>query len=369
MINPEQLLAELSNASGAVGFEHPVRKLLESYWKKFPINYETDLMGNLLGRFKNHSAENPTVLIMAHMDEIGFLTTEITENGYINVIPLGAWLNHVLWSQKWVIYHNEMIIPAVSGIDTPHMLSDDDRRDNLQLDHTQLFLDTGLTKEELEKLGMRPGLPVVPDVSFSIQKNKNRYVGKAFDDRAGLAVMTRLMEKITQNPSLLDNVNVAFAATVQEEVGLRGAKVIYESIKPDVVINLEFGAARDYPCQFSTDDKPVLGEGPTLFIYDRGMLPNTNLLEFIYQTAKENKIPTQWEHEIHYGQDGACLQAAGKGIPAINIGIPIRYAHSHYGIMDKNDYDNTVTLLYRSISRINKNFFKRLQNNILISKK
>jgi len=353
MNNPEQLLAELSNALGAVGFEYPVRKLMEAYWKKFPIEYDVDGMGNLVGCFKKSKKENPTILIMAHMDEIGFLTTEITENGYIKVIPLGCWLHHVLWSQKWIIYHNGLAIPAISGVDAPHMLSDDDIKEELPLKQTQMFLDTGLTKEALEKLGIRPGLPVVPDVQFSTQKNENRYVGKAFDDRAGLAVIIRLMEKITQNPNLLDKVNVTFAATVQEEVGLRGAKVIYESIKPDIAINLEFGAARDYPCQFAIDDTPVLGEGPTLFIYDHGMLPNANLLEFIYQTAKKNNIPTQWEHEVNYGQDGTSLQASGKGIPAINIGIPVRYAHSHYGVMDKADYDNTVNLLYASLNNIN----------------
>jgi len=353
MINPEQLLAELSNVPGAVGFEYPVRKLMEEYWKKFPIEYNVDGMGNLVGRFKQSKKENPTILIMAHMDEIGFLTTEITENGYIKVIPLGGWLHHVVWSQKWIIYHNGITIPAISGVDAPHMLSADDIKEKLPLKQTQMFLDTGLTKEALKDLGIRSGLPVIPDVQFSTQRNENRYVGKAFDDRAGLAVIIRLMEKITQNPTLLDNVNVTFAATVQEEVGLRGAKVIYESIKPDIAINLEFGVARDYPCQFAIDDKPVLGEGPTLFIYDHHMLPDASLLEFIHQTAQKNKIPTQWEHEVSYGQDGASLQACGKGIPAINIGIPVRYAHSHYGVMDKIDYDNTVNLLYASLNNIN----------------
>lgn len=345
MINPEKILAEFSNAPGAVGFEYPVRKLIENYWKRFPIEYDIDGMGNLVGCFKKFKKENPTILIMAHMDEIGFLTTEITKDGYIRVIPLGCWLDHVLWSQKWIIYHHGLTIPAISGIDAPHMLSDHDMKEDLPLKQKQMFLDTGLTREALKKLGIRPGLPVVPDVQFLKQKNENRYVGKAFDDRVGLAVIIRLIEAITQNLIILDKINLTFAATVQEEVGLRGAKVIYESLKPDIVINLEFGAARDYPCQFAADDQPALGKGPTLFIYDHGMLPNAQLLEFIYQTAQKNNIPTQWEHEVSYGQDGASIQASGKGVPAINIGIPVRYAHSHYGIMDKNDYDNAVKLL------------------------
>jgi putative aminopeptidase FrvX len=354
MINSEDLLAQLSNAKGAVGFEYPVRDILKSYFQQFPIDVETDNMGNLIGRFKKFDANNPTVLIMAHMDEIGFLTTEITQDGYIKVIPLGCWLNQVLWSQRWIIYHHDLSISAISGVDAPHMLSDDDRQDKTQLTYQKLFLDTGLSKTQLEDMGVRPGLPVVPDVQFSVQANKQRYIGKAFDDRAALAVMVRLMEKIAHEQTILDHVNVTFAATVQEEVGLRGAKVVSESIKPDVVINLEFAPARDYPCQYATENKPVLGEGPTLFVYDRGMIPNTPLLELMHQTALKHKIPTQWGYEEHYAQDAASLQASGKGLAAINVGIPVRYGHSHYGVMDKNDYDHTVSLLYHSINQITK---------------
>jgi putative aminopeptidase FrvX len=121
---------------------------------------------------------------------------------------------------------------------------------------------------------------------------------------------------------------------------------------------IEFGVARDYPCQWADrhDQSVALGKGPTLFIYDRGMLPDTHLLESVYTIADEHNIPVQWEYEEHYGQDAAKLQKRGTGVVSINIGIPVRYAHSHYGMMDKNDYDNTVALLYQSIKRIDKNF-------------
>ena len=125
MIVPEKLLAELSNAKGVVGFEYPVRELLSAYFQKFPINNEIDNMGNLIGRFKKFNDKNLTILIMAHMDEVGFLTTDILPEGYIRVIPLGCTLSQTLWSQKWIIYHNELEIPAISGIDAPHMLTDE----------------------------------------------------------------------------------------------------------------------------------------------------------------------------------------------------------------------------------------------------
>lgn len=348
----QDTLATLCDAYGASGFEQDVRKLLINYWADQEVAYKVDGMGNLLGWQKKQSIDKPTILVMAHMDEVGFLVSKINDGGFISLNPLGGWVDHVLWSQKWAIRKPDgHYIYSISGMDAPHVLSDFTKTPHA--DKSMLFLDTGLSKSELIEQGIRPGMPVVPAQRFQVLHGK-KYAAKAFDDRAGLAVMIDLMRQINKDPSLLDQVNIVYAATVQEELGMRGSKTVYDSLKPDIVLNIEAGIARDYPTQFTKDDMPRLGMGPSLFVYDASMMPNQNLVQKIADVASLNRIPIQWELENSYGQDASCLQSAGKGMPAINIGIPIRYAHSHIGIMDRDDYDNTLRLLIHTIKALDK---------------
>lgn len=344
----ETILSELSNAYGVSGFEKRVRLILEKYWKQEGVSYKVDGMGNLLGKLPSYSEDKPTVLIMAHMDEIGFMVSKIDEQGFIRVNALGGWMPQVLWAKKWVIGVQDTYITAVSGMDTPHAVKN---KESLKADPSMLFLDTGLTRQALIDRGVRPGLPVIPSFQFEILNPGKRYIGKAFDDRVGLAIMVSLMKAINADPSAFDSVNTVFAATVQEEVGLRGAKTVYQSLKPDVVINLEFGVARDYPRLFASGDEPKLGGGPSLFVYDRTMIPHQGLVESIYQTAKSEGIPVQWSLEDSYGQDASCLQSSHEGIPAVNIGVPVRYAHSHIGMLDRRDYDYAVRLINSVLKR------------------
>ncbi|QSH42548.1 M42 family metallopeptidase [Lentisphaerota bacterium] len=348
----EKNLEELSNVHGVSGFEKPVRDILLKHWKQLGINCKIDGMGNLIGKYPDFSDKKPTVLVMAHMDEVGFLVTKVDERGFLRLQPLGVWVDYVTWAQKWTVGIGDKYITAISGMDPPHVLSDETSMPPVSLN--MLFLDTGLDRKELMAMGARPGLPVTPAVKFEILKPGKRYAGKAFDDRAMLAVMLDLMKYIKNNKELFSKVNVVFAATVQEELGMRGARNVYSSLKPDLVLNLEAGIAKDYPTQFTQDCEPKLGSGPTIFIYDWSMMPNQNLVKALAAIAKANKIPMQWESEYNYGEDASCLQGAGQGMPAVNIGIPVRYAHSHIGIMDRDDYDNTVKLLIAAIVKFDK---------------
>ncbi|KDO03575.1 M42 family metallopeptidase [Rickettsia tamurae] len=354
----EDKLAELCNANGVSGFEKPVRDILKQYWQKYGVNYKIDGLGNLIGKLPNHSDDKPTILIMAHMDEVGFILTKIDDNGFIRANALGGWLDHVIWAKEWVIQVGKQAILAISGIDAPHVLNDFTKTP--VADRSMMFLDTGFTKEELLKMGVRPGLPIIPLSKFKILKKQKRYSAKAFDDRAGLAIMLDLMKLLQANKSLLDKINLVFAATVQEELGMRGSKAVYESLKPDLVINIEAGIAKDYPDQFTKDNEPKLGYGPSIFIYDGSMMPNQNLVKTIIDVAKKNNIPFQLEMENSYGQDASCLQSSGQGMPAVNIGIPVRYVHSHTGILDRDDYDNTLKLLKEVLFVLDRELIQQL---------
>ena len=170
------------------------------------------------------------------------------------------------------------------------------------------------------------------------------------DDRVGLAVITEALRQLRNRPHTN---NVQVAATVQEEIGLRGASVVQASTRPDIVINLEIGIASDFPLLTSpTLSQEALGKGPGIFVYDRSMIPNNNYINWIIRLAEENNIPYQFESVTGYGQDAAMLQKSAQGIPAVNIGIPTRYGHSQSGVIDREDYDNTVKLVVAMIEKL-----------------
>ena len=214
-----------------------------------------------------------------------------------------------------------------------------------------MFLDIGArTREEAEKMGVRPGLPVTYRTEFEVLNGTSRYLAKAWDDRVGLAAAT---EALRQLKSLPHPNTVEVAATVQEEIGLRGASVVEASTHPDIVINLEIGIAGDFPLLTSPKlSQEALGQGPSVFVFDTSMIPNNNYVEWVLKLAKDSFIPIQFESVSGYGEDASQVQKTATGIPAINLGVPTRYGHSQSGVIDRADYDNLVRLLVVMIQRL-----------------
>lgn len=333
-------LASLTEVAGASGFEKPVRQLMQKHWQPLLKDLKVDGMGNLIGH--NNSQKGPRVLLMAHLDETGFMVESITPEGFLKVVPLGGIANSVLYAQRWTVTTAKGPVLAYSGMDSPHILGD--KKMLGSPDISVLFLDIGAESQEQaqKEFGMRPGLEVTPVSEFS-QLSANRFLAKALDDRIGLASISDALEQVKLKPQ---SNKLYVAATVQEEIGLRGASTVYEATHPDVVINIEVGIADDYPALLAERKSRIfLGKGPSLFVYDRTMIPNQELLDWVIELANKHDIPLQLEVEPGYGEDGSKLQASGTGVPAINIGIPIRYAHQHAGVFDKRDYDNAVKLL------------------------
>lgn len=349
---PEQLLLHsqrLSNLPGVSGYEDPIRQYVIKHLNPLQGRYQVDGMGNVLfysGKFK---PGRKTVLFMAHMDEVGFIVKDIDEQGFIRVIPVGGWATHVLWEQQWLIQTSKGPLPAVSGMDSLHVVSDYRKVPKVTID--QFYLDTGLTRQELIAEGVHPGISIVPD--FKFKPLGHYYQGKALDDRLGIAILLNLASKLAAKKNQIDNqFNIAFAFTTQEELGTRGAKVIADRIKPDVVFNLDSGIAHDYPMQFTHSKGPKLGGGPTLFIFDGSMMPSHSLVEYLTQVAEKSNIPFQWESEYTYSQDGSSVQQSGQGSAVVNIGIPTRYVHSHAGVFDYQDLKDTQALLWSGLNAL-----------------
>lgn len=351
------LLASLTEVPGASGYEKNVRQLMQKQWQPYMGDLKADGMGNLIGQHKNNQ-QGPKLLFMAHLDETGFMVESITPEGFLKVIPLGGIANSVIYAQRWTVSTPKGPVLAYSGMDSPHLLGDKKMLGSPDINF--LFLDIGAeNKEQAQKeFAMQPGLEVTPVSEFS-QLSKNRFLGKALDDRIGLAAISDALHAIKQQPNQL-----YVAATVQEEVGLRGASTVYKATHPDIAINVEVGIADDYPMLLAERKNRIyLGKGPSLFVYDRSMIPNQELIHWIIELANKNNIPLQLEVEPGYGEDGSKVQASGAGVPVVNIGIPIRYAHQHAGIFDKRDYDNAVKLLMLIAENLNQDAVDKIKKS------
>jgi endoglucanase len=215
----------------------------------------------------------------------------------------------------------------------------------------ELFLDVGASSagDATARLGIRPGDPVAPDSAFATLAGGRVYLGKAWDDRVGVGVLLEAFRALREE----GHPNTVFgSATVQEEVGLRGAETSARVVLPDIGINLESGVAGDYPSITPDEAQERLGGGPALFLHDSSMLPNLRLRDLCIKVARDLDIPLQFNVLTGYGQDGAAMQRTGGGAPAVNIVVPTRYLHSHNGLIHRDDFDRTVRLVTALVRRL-----------------
>jgi endoglucanase len=213
-----------------------------------------------------------------------------------------------------------------------------------------LFLDVGATSEaEVAAMGISPGDPVVPDSPFTVLNGTDHYLGKGWDDRVGCAVVVEAMRRLAAAP----HPNQLFwTITTQEEIGLRGAETAAATVKPDLAIAIEGGITGDVFGGRAEETQVRLGGGPGIFLYDSSALPNRKLTALVKQTAAEKKIPLQLDLVQGYGDDSAELQRSNGGVPTINMVVPVRYTHSHNGVMNRRDFDQMVELLVAVLQKL-----------------
>ena len=355
MDKTEILLKEITEANGVSGYETEVRKIMTRELEKSADSIEYDKMGSILG-IKNGSSDSPRIMTIGHMDEVGFMVKEITAEGFIKFLPLGGWWGHVALGQRMRIITSKGTIIGVVGSTPPHLLPLEERKKVLEI--KDMFIDVGAMEkfDVQKKLGIKPGDPIVPDSEFTVLANKKTYMAKAFDNRVSCAIVLEVMNKLkrVKHPN-----RVLGGATVQEEVGLRGAQTIAHLGDPDVCIVVDTGIAQDIPPNnYSKAEK--LGAGPVVLLYDAGMIPNLKLRDLVIKTAEAKKIPFHLSYMERGATDGGRVHLSRIGVPSIVIGPPIRYIHSHNGILSRADYDNTVKLLFELIKKLDKKTVKSL---------
>lgn len=343
-----QLLKDLTEAQGVPGYEGDVRKVVRRYFAGMG-SLTQDQLGSVICQLNNGDDAGPRVMLAAHMDEIGFMVKLITPEGFIKFLPLGGWFDQVLLGQRVVIKTHKGDVVGVIGVKPPHMLSPEERKKVVE--RKDMYIDIGATcLEEVESAGVRPGDPVVPKAEFVELANGKSYLSKAFDDRVGIALMVSAFQAL--DGEIHPN-QIYGAATVMEEVGLRGATTSVELIKPDVAIVLESDIAGDVPGVSKDESSVKLGKGPTVLLYDARMIPNLKLRDFVMDTAREIGVSLQTSTIEGGATDGAAIHLYQSGVPTIVIAVPARHIHSHSSIIHRDDYDAAVKLLSVLLQRLN----------------
>ncbi|WP_282919615.1 M42 family metallopeptidase [Ignavigranum ruoffiae] len=332
-----ELIEQLSNAFGISGFEDEVASIAKSYLQSI-TKVKEDKMGNLYfskEEEKNNSSK-VKVLLDAHLDEVGFIVQAIQPNGMIEFLPVGGWVSHNVPAHPVIIRtETGQKISGLTASIPPHFLSAKERHQVLQMD--DILIDVGTSsKEETQKLGIQIGDPIVPDVQFKSMREGKLFRGKAFDCRIGCACLLDTYKTfLAKNES--HNIQVEAVLTTQEEVGARGAQVVANQIDADLAIVFEGCPADD---TFTPDYKiqSALNKGPMLRDFDVSMITHPGFQGYALNLAQKHQIPVQRSVRKGGGTNGEVYHIASKGIPTIVVGIPVRYAHTHYGYVAYQDY-------------------------------
>ncbi len=340
-------LEELAEVGGVSGQEGAVRTVMARLLGPCGT-LARDGMGNL-SCTRQGGAPRPRVMLAAHMDEIGFVVSDVTDEGFLRFQTVGGWWEQVMLAQRVTVHTRSGVLPGVVGSKPPHVLPAADR--GKPVERKDMFIDIGAGgRAEAEAFGVRPGDPVLPVCPFTRLRNPDYLMGKALDDRAGCAVLAEVMRRLAAGAAHPNT--VCGVATVQEEVGLRGADVAARQVLPDIAIALDVGVAGDTPGMTAQEARGKLGKGPLLLAYDASLLPQPRLRDLVADTAAAEGIPLQWEVMAGGGTDAGRMQFAGQGVPSIALGFATRYIHSAAAVVHRQDLEATVRLVLAVLRRL-----------------
>jgi len=349
------LFKTLTELPGTSGNEHAVRAFMRSELEKYADEIVQDRLGSIFG-LKKGNADGPTVLVAGHMDEVGFMVTSITDNGMIRFQPLGGWWSQVLMAQRVQIITDNGPVIGVIGSVPPHLL--DEKLRAKPMDIKNMLIDIGADdKEDAKQIGIKPGQQIVPICPFTPLANKKKILAKAWDNRYGCGLAIELLKDV-QGETLPNT--LYSGATVQEEVGLRGAQTAASLIKPDIFFALDASPAND--ASGNKKEFGQLGKGALLRIFDRTMVTHRGMREFILDTAETHNIPYQY-YVSQGGTDAGKVHIANEGIPSSVIGICARYIHTHASIMHVDDYAAARELIGKLVRACDKTTFETIKNN------
>ncbi len=334
-----ELLEKLSGAFGVSGFEEEVRELIAKLTRPYVDEMRVDTLGNLIATRAGRSGR--VLMLDAHMDEIGLMVSYIEEEGFLRFAPLGGWDVRILPAQALTVRtRSGTLVKGVIGTPPPHILSPKEREQPFKLE--ELFVDIGVgSRSEAEALGIRIGSPAVIAYPFE-RLNEQVVMGKAFDDRAGCAVLIKTLERL-QGSSL--ELTLACNFAIGEETGLKGARTAAYQIEPDLALALEGTIGADTPGVPPSRQPTGLGKGPAISVADRTLIVNGRLVRFIEELAEAQGIPYQYKLPPFGGTDAGAIHLSRGGVLAGVISVPCRYIHSPLSLLRLDDFENTVRLV------------------------
>lgn len=321
------LVKELCNLPGPSSFEDAVRDFIRE--RVVADEIYTDSIGNLICHKKGNGKK---VMVCAHMDEVGLIITEITDKGFLRFSTLGGVETAVLCSKKVLIGKNR--IPGIVSAKAIHLQKRDEELIPLKL--RDMCIDIGAKDKDAAKELVSLGDYAVFDGEYT-EFGDNLVKSKALDDRVGCAILLELMKENYDH-------DMYFVFTVQEEVGLRGATVAANSIKPESALVIEGTTCSDVYGSKPHNQVTTLGGGAVMTAMDRAAISDKQYFDYITRIAKENHIPLQLKRTSMGGTDAGAIQRSGIGVKTAVLAVPCRYLHSPVSVMNKNDMENVHKL-------------------------
>jgi putative aminopeptidase FrvX len=340
------LLQELTDAHSIPGHEDEVRAIFVDELEECG-ELATDRNGSV---FCDTGGDGPRVLVAGHMDEVGFMVQNVSMEGFIQFVPVGGWWEHSLLSQRVeILTRTGAKVLGVVSSKPPHLLPESERRQVIPID--RMFIDVGAEsrRDAMEEMGISLGDPIAPCSAFTPMTREDQFMAKAFDNRVGMAGVIQAGQILAG--STLPN-RLILCGTVQEEVGLRGAKTAATFAQPDVAIILEGPPADDTPGFSRADAQGRLGGGVQIRMFDPSAIANPRLAAFAIDVARAEGIPHQITVRRGGGTDAGSFHLANYGVPCLVLGVPARYIHSHNAIIDLNDHLHMITLLIALVRRL-----------------
>lgn len=339
-------IKKITSIPAISGHEERMRQFMADEMRPFVDEIQYDRLGGVFGVIHSNKPDAKTVMVAAHMDEVGFMLSQIEENGTLKVIPIGGWNPATISAHRFTLLtHDGTEIPVVSSAVSPHLL-----KGKASLDTDDLRFDAGFeSREEAERYGVRIGDAIVPYSEAVETINGKNMIAKAWDNRYGCLVILEALKELNREQLAI---NLVIGCNVQEEVGLRGAPVSAHQFKPDIFLAVDCSAANDMATKQGTFGH--LGQGFLLRVQDPRYLMPVKMKNYLLDLAEQYHIPYQY-YISKGGTDAAAVQSSLSGVPSAVIGVCARYIHTHHALFNLDDFESAKQLLVHLLYDIDGN--------------
>ena len=339
----KELIERLCSLFGPSGCEFAVAEFISSQCSDVCDTIKTDRLGNLIATISCGKENATRLMVSAHMDEVGFMVNEITDDGYLKLDTVGGIEDKIISGKRVLIGDENSQIKGVISSLAIHHKKREDRANVTPL--SAMYVDIGATsKEEATKYADIGTYATFDSEFYSFGADENKLKGKAIDDRMGCAVMIEAMRRLYPVKETL-SCDIYFSFTVREEIGISGARVAAQTITPDFAIVLETTAIADIADVAERSRVAIQGNGGAISLMDRSTIYDKEFINSALDLAKKKDIPVQVKKYVSGGNDAAHIHKSGVGVRTLALSVPTRYLHSPACVADIRDYRSTLDLV------------------------